>query len=170
LAFDIRHAEAIVARVTHSAGLLLYRRSQSEPEVLLVHPGGPFWIKKDDGAWSIPKGLYEENEDPLRAARREFAEETGCHADGAFIELGSFKQPGGKIISAWALEGDFDVGSLRSNTFSIEWPPRSGRIETFSEVDRAEWFTPPVARKKIVKGQIEIIDALFDKLTMQSGG
>jgi predicted NUDIX family NTP pyrophosphohydrolase len=162
--------ETIVARVIRSAGLLMYRRSQPEPEVLLVHPGGPFWIKKDDGAWSIPKGLYEENEDPLRAARREFAEETGCHANGDFMELCSFKQPGGKIISAWALEGDFDVGSLRSNTFSIEWPPRSGRMETFPEVDRAEWFTPPVAGKKLVKGQVEIIDALLGELMIRSSG
>ena len=148
----------------------MYRRGRSEPEVLLVHPGGPFWMKKDDGAWSIPKGLYEANEDPLQAARREFAEETGCRADGAFIELGSFKQPSGKIISAWALEGNFDAGSLRSNTFSMEWPPKSGRMETFPEVDRAEWFTPPVARKKLVKGQIEIIDALLDKLAIRSSG
>jgi predicted NUDIX family NTP pyrophosphohydrolase len=161
--------DTIVANAMRSAGLLMYRRSQPEPEVLLVQPGGPFWINKDDGAWSIPKGLYQKNEAPLQAARREFAEETGCHANGDFVELGSFKQPGGKRISAWALEGDFDVGSLRSNTFSIEWPPRSGRMETFPEVDRANWFTPPVARKKLVKGQVEIIDALLDKLMIRSG-
>jgi predicted NUDIX family NTP pyrophosphohydrolase len=158
--------ETIVAKAKYSAGLLMYRRTQSEPEVLLVHPGGPFWSNKDEGAWSIPKGLYEEDEPPLRAARREFEEETGCRADGDFIELGNFKQAGGKIISAWATEGDFNTGSLRSNTFSIEWPPRSGRIETFPEVDRAEWFTPSVARKKILKGQIGIIDALLNKLTV----
>jgi predicted NUDIX family NTP pyrophosphohydrolase len=158
--------EAIVAKAKRSAGILMYRRGGPELEVLLVHPGGPFWKNRDDGAWSIPKGLNEGDEEPPAAARREFAEETGCHADGDVVGLGDFKQSGGKIISAWALEGDFNPGSLHSNTFSIEWPPRSGRMGTFPEVDRAEWFTPRVARRKVVKGQIEIIDALLHQLTV----
>src|SRR5262245_47550688 len=120
----------------HSAGILMFRRSGPEPEVLLVHPGGPFWAKKDDGAWSIPKGLYESGEDPLAAARREFEEETGCVPDGEFIALGSFKQPGGKIVAAWAVEGDFDLAGFKSNPFSMEWPPKSGRIQQFPEADR----------------------------------
>jgi predicted NUDIX family NTP pyrophosphohydrolase len=146
-----------------SAGLLMYRRRG--PEVLLVHPGGPFWRNKDAGAWSIPKGLYDENEDPLAAARREFEEETGCRVDGksdAFA-LGSFRQPGGKIVTAFAVEGDFDVTVLRSNTFTIEWPPRSGRQASFPEVDRAEWLSPAAARAKLVKGQVPILDVFLAK-------
>jgi predicted NUDIX family NTP pyrophosphohydrolase len=144
-----------------SAGLLMFRRRQPEPEVLLVHPGGPFWQNKDAGVWSIPKGLYKEGEDALAAARREFEEETGCRADGDFIALGSFKQPGGKTIAAWAVEGDFDAAALRSNTFTIEWPPRSGRFAAFPEVDRAEWLSPAAARTKLLRGQVPILEAFL---------
>jgi predicted NUDIX family NTP pyrophosphohydrolase len=141
----------------------MYRRREAGPEILLVHPGGPFWRNKDAGVWSIPKGLYEENEDPLAAARREFEEETGCHVDGDFIALGSFRQPGGKIVTAFAVEGDFDVAALRSSSFSIEWPPRSGRQTSFPEVDRGEWFSPAAARAKLVKGQVSILDVFMAK-------
>jgi predicted NUDIX family NTP pyrophosphohydrolase len=144
-----------------SAGILMYRRRELAPEVLLVHPGGPFWRNKDAGAWSIPKGLYEEDEDPLAAARREFEEETGGSVGGEVVALGSFRQPGGKIIVAFAVEGDFDVTALRSNTFTIPWPPRSGREASFPEVDRAEWFAPAAARVKLVKGQVPILDAFL---------
>src|SRR5580693_7151766 len=146
-----------------SAGLLMYRRREAGPEILLVHPGGPFWRDKDAGAWSIPKGLYEEDENPVAAARREFEEETGCRPDGDFIALGNFRQPGGKIVTAFAVEGDFDVAALRSNSFTIEWPPRSGRQASFPEVDRGEWFSPAAARVKLVKGQVSILDAFLAK-------
>jgi predicted NUDIX family NTP pyrophosphohydrolase len=141
----------------------MYRRREAGPEILLVHPGGPFWRNKDAGAWSIPKGLYEEDENPVAAARREFEEETGCRPDGDFIALGSFRQPGGKIVTAFAVEGDFDVAALRSNSFSIEWPPRSGRQTSFPEVDRGEWFSPAAARAKLVKGQVSILDVFMAK-------
>jgi predicted NUDIX family NTP pyrophosphohydrolase len=147
-----------------SAGILMYRRRHGEVEVLLVHPGGPFWKNKDEGVWSIPKGLYEDDEDASLAARREFEEETGSRADGALVALGSFRQPGGKVVTAFALEADFDVASLRSNTFDLEWPPRSGRSATFPEVDRAEWLSPPAARRKLLKGQLPILEALLARL------
>ena len=147
-----------------SAGILMYRLKDHDPQLLLVHPGGPFWARKDDGAWSIPKGLFEEGEDPLTAARREFAEETGCRPSGELIALGRFKQPGGKIVSAWAVEGNFDLRAFKSNLFAIEWPPRSGRMREFSEADRADWFAPADAMRKIVKGQIPIIAALLNRL------
>jgi predicted NUDIX family NTP pyrophosphohydrolase len=142
---------------------LMYRRREAGPEILLVHPGGPFWRDKDAGAWSIPKGLYEEDENPVAAARREFEEETGCRPDGDFIALGNFRQPGGKIVTAFAVEGDFDVAALRSNSFTIEWPPRSGRQASFPEVDRGEWFSPAAARVKLVKGRVSILDAFLAK-------
>lgn len=145
-----------------SAGLLLYRGP--EPEVLLVHPGGPFWARRDDGAWSIPKGEYEEGEEPETAARREFAEETGYEPAGPALALGSFRQSAAKTVMVWALEGDFDPATLQSNTFTMEWPPRSGHLGTFPEVDRAAWFTPPQAERKILKGQLPILDALYRKL------
>jgi predicted NUDIX family NTP pyrophosphohydrolase len=141
---------------------------RSGPEVLLVHPGGPFWAKKDDGVWSIPKGLYED-ELALDAAKREFEEETGCKPQGDFIALGSFAQPGGKIISAWALEGDFDLAAFRSNLFAMEWPPKSGRMTEFPEADRAGWFTSVEALRKIVKGQVPIVNALLMKVGAASG-
>ena len=147
-----------------SAGILMYRRSGERIELLLVHPGGPFWARKDDGVWSIPKGLCLEGEDPLAAARREFAEETGCIPSGNFIDLGHFRQPGGKIVAAWALEGDFDTGNLNSNLFAMEWPPKSGRMQEFPEADRAEWFEPSHALRKILKGQVPIIRTLLDRL------
>jgi predicted NUDIX family NTP pyrophosphohydrolase len=131
----------------------MYRRSREGLEVLLVHPGGPFWKKKDAGAWSIPKGEYEAGEDPLDAARREFQEETGLAARGPFIPLTPLKQPGGKIVHAWAFEGDCDAEALKSNTFSMEWPPGSGRLQEFQEVDRAGWFAMEDARRKILRGQ-----------------
>jgi predicted NUDIX family NTP pyrophosphohydrolase len=125
-----------------SAGILLFRRRQQVLELLLVHPGGPFWARKDEGSWPIPKGLYEEREHALVAAKREFYEETGCAPDGQFIDLGTFKQPSGKHVTAWALEGEFDLALFKSNTFSMEWPPKSGRLEEFPEADRADWFAP----------------------------
>ena len=149
--------------VQKSAGILMFRR-RDNPEVLLVHPGGPFWVKRDDSAWSIPKGLFEEGEDPLVAARREFEEETGCRPGGDFIALGDFKQPSRKIISAWAVEGDFDLGRFKSNLFAMEWPPRSGRMQEFPEADRAGWFTPKHALRKIIKGQRPILDSLLQRL------
>jgi predicted NUDIX family NTP pyrophosphohydrolase len=149
---------------TNSAGLLMYRRRGPEPEVLLVHPGGPFWSKKDDGVWSIPKGLYDVGENPFDAAKREFEEETGCTPAGDFMTLGEFKQPGGKVISAWAFESDFDLAAFRSNLFSIEWPPRSGRQKEFPEADRAGWFDPALAARKLLQGQLPILDALLVRL------
>ena len=143
-----------------SAGILLFRRTPAGVEVMLVHPGGPFWAKKDLGAWSIPKGLADEGEDLLAAAKREFLEETGATVEGAFLDLGAHKQPGGKTIVAFALEGDFDPASLKSNTFALEWPPRSGRIAEFPEVDRAAWHSIDEALDKINKGQRPILVAL----------
>lgn len=152
-----------------SAGILMYRMKAQLPELLLVHPGGPYWAKKDDGAWSIPKGLCEAGEDSLTAARREFQEETGRLPEGNFIELGNFKQPSGKIISAWAVEGDFDPGSLESNLFTMEWPPKSGRMQQFPEVDRADWFSPAQAVRKIVKGQVPIVASFLERLGQGRG-
>lgn len=143
-----------------SAGLLMYRRRHGVLEIFLVHPGGPFWQKKDVGSWSIPKGEYTAEEDPLEVAKREFQEETGFKASGEFIPLTSRKQPSGKIITAWAFEGDCDASTIESNTFSMEWPPRSGKREEFPEVDRAGWFSIPVAKEKIIKGQSSFLDEL----------
>jgi predicted NUDIX family NTP pyrophosphohydrolase len=150
-----------------SAGILLFRRRPAGVEVMLVHPGGPFWAKKDAGSWSMPKGLADEGEDLLAAAKREFAEETGMRVEGAFLGLGAHKQPGGKTIVAWALEGDFDPKTLKSNIFAIEWPPRSGRMAEFPEVDRAAWYSIDEALEKANKGQTPIIAAL-DALTARS--
>lgn len=144
-----------------SAGILLYRRKTANVEVFLVHPGGPFWAKKDEGAWSIPKGEYELDADPLETAKREFTEETGFPITGPFTPLTKRKQPSGKIISAWAVEGDVDSANLRSNTFQMEWPPRSGRQQAFPEVDRGEWFNLAAARIKILPGQIEFLNELM---------
>jgi predicted NUDIX family NTP pyrophosphohydrolase len=147
----------------------MYKWTGSGPQFLLVHPGGPYWSRKDDGAWSIPKGLYEEGEDPLDAAKREFHEETGCVVpDGDFIMLGDFKQPGGKNVLAWAVEGDFDIARFRSNLFSIEWPPKSGRIEKFPEVDRAGWFPAPEASRMILKGQLPLLNLLLKRLAVRT--
>ncbi|MER9232628.1 NUDIX domain-containing protein [Mesorhizobium sp. M0622] len=136
-----------------SAGLLIYRRSEGLLQVLLVHPGGPFWAKKDHGAWSIPKGLVDENEDELAAAKREAEEELGVAIDGVFEHFGSYRQPGGKLVIAWCVEADFDTEAISSNTFVMEWPPRSGSMKEFPEVDRAGWFSLPEAEIKILKGQ-----------------
>ena len=143
-----------------SAGIMLFRRRPPRVEVMLVHPGGPFWAKKDLGAWSIPKGLADETEDLLEAAKREFLEETGMAVAGEFLELGAHKQPSGKTIAAWACEGDFDPALLKSNTFTLEWPPRSGRMAEFPEVDRAAWYSIDEAFMKINNGQRPIIAAL----------
>jgi predicted NUDIX family NTP pyrophosphohydrolase len=147
-----------------SAGILMYRRPGPAIEVLLVHPGGPYWARKDDGVWSIPKGRYGEDEDALAAARREFEEETGCVPAGRFVALGSFKQPSGKLISAWAVEGDLDLAQFRSNTFTMQWPPRSGRMQEFPEADKAAWMGPEQAARKILKGQLPILAALYQHL------
>ncbi|MDR6631450.1 putative NUDIX family NTP pyrophosphohydrolase [Phyllobacterium sp. 1468] len=147
-----------------SAGILMYRQTGNECEVLLVHPGGPFWRNKDISAWSIPKGEYGEGDDPERTARREFAEETGVVLDGELRFLGSIRQAGGKVVTAFALEGDFDVAGLVSNTFEIEWPPRSGRNEIFPEVDRAQWFSFDDAHRKIIAGQRRFLDRLQEML------
>ena len=148
-----------------SAGILLYRKSGGRLEVFLVHPGGPFWAKKDAGAWSIPKGEYLEGEDPESVARREFAEETGCELTGSMQPFTPLKQPSGKVISAWAVEGDLDVATLKSNTFALEWPPRSGTIQHFPEVDRGAWFDLYTARDKLLAGQRPFLDQLSRFLT-----
>ena len=138
----------------------MFRRRTGGLEVLLVHPGGPFWARKDEGAWSIPKGELAAGEEPLAAARREFEEETGCEAVGPFIRLTSITQRGGKVVHAWAVEGACDPAQLRSNLFSLEWPPKSGKHQQFPEVDRAEWFTVPVALQKINPAQRGFITEL----------
>lgn len=143
-----------------SAGILLYRRRDERLEIFLVHPGGPFWAKKDLGAWSIPKGEYQEDEDPFEVAKREFEEETGAAIEGEFAPLGEVKQAGGKIVSCWAIEGDCDPATLRSNTFQMEWPPRSGKQKEFPEVDRWEWFVFPEAEKRILPGQRPFLQQL----------
>ena len=147
-----------------SAGLLMFRRGSGGVEIFLVHPGGPFWARKDEGAWSIPKGEYNPGEDPFETARREFQEETGFQAGGDFISLSPRKQPSGKVVSAWAVEGDCDASAIKSNTFSMEWPPRSGKQQEFPEVDRAGWFTIPAAKEKILKGQVSFLDELMEIL------
>ena len=148
-----------------SAGILLYRIAGGAPEVLLVHPGGPYWARKDAGAWSIPKGEYEDGEDPQACALREFEEELGVELPpGQLAELGSVKQKGGKVVTAWATEGDLDAGAVSSNTFTMEWPPRSGRTEEFPEIDRAGWFEIGTAREKLVSAQTEFLDRLLERL------
>ena len=152
-----------------SAGILLFRGRGAQLRLLLVHPGGPFWAKKDLGAWSIPKGEHEEGEDPLAVARREFEEELGAPAPaGDAIELGELVQPSRKVITAFAIEGDFDPSRLKSNLFEMEWPPKSGRLQSFPEVDRAQWFTLDEAREKILPGQRPFIDRLLERLGQQS--
>lgn len=153
-----------------SAGLLVYRVVQDRLEVLLVHPGGPYWARRDNGAWSVPKGEYGEGEDPLEVAIREFREELGTDppADPSPAFLGELRQRSGKRVSVWALPGDLDVGTVRSNTFTMEWPPGSGATREFPEVDRAEWFGLGAARRKLVSGQVGFIDWLSELL--QSGG
>jgi predicted NUDIX family NTP pyrophosphohydrolase len=148
-----------------SAGILLHRGANGAPEVLLVHPGGPLWARRDAGAWSIPKGEYDDGEDPRACALREFEEETGTALPpGELVELGSVRQKGGKVVSAWAAEGDLDTASIRSNTFTMEWPPRSGQTAEFPEIDRAEWFGVEEARQKLVAAQTGFLDRLLERL------
>jgi predicted NUDIX family NTP pyrophosphohydrolase len=147
-----------------SAGVLLYRKSGGKLEIFLVHPGGPFWRNKDNGAWSVPKGEIGPDEDALAAAKREFEEETGFTLDGDFVQLQAVKQSSGKAVYAWAVEGDCDALQLTSNTFEMKWPPKSGRVQTFPEIDKSEWFSISVAREKIIKGQLPLLDELEQRL------
>jgi predicted NUDIX family NTP pyrophosphohydrolase len=156
----------VVDRPRLSAGLLLYRGAPPRLEVMLVHMGGPFWQRRDAHAWSIPKGECDPAEDPQATARREFTEETGLAVPaGEPLDLGALRQPGGKLVHAWALEGDLDVSEICSNTFELEWPRGSGTTRRFPEVDRAGWFDLSVAREKLVKGQIPFLDALAERVT-----
>jgi predicted NUDIX family NTP pyrophosphohydrolase len=148
-----------------SAGILLFSREDNVLRVFLVHPGGPFFAKKDAGNWSIPKGEIAEGEDALAAALREFEEETGCRPAGAFIPLSPVTQKGGKTVIAWATEGNCNAETIRSNTFSLEWPPKSGRMREFPEVDRAGWFTVDEAKQKLHPAQVALIDELVSKLS-----
>ena len=152
-----------------SAGIMMFRRRYGILEVFLVHPGGPFWAKKDAGAWSVPKGEYGEEEDPLEAARREFLEETGCEPSGDFIPLTPRKQASGKMVTAWAMEGDCDASAIRSNSFTLEWPPKSGRHREFPEVDRAGWFSIAAAKEKILQGQAGFLDELMKFIGKEEG-
>lgn len=155
-------------RIQLSAGLLMFRRRRGELEFLLVHPGGPFFVRKDEGAWSIPKGEAAADEDLLSRARIEFAEELGLEPHGDFVPLGSIKQAGGKTVYAWAFEGDLPQDFvLRSNTFELEWPPRSGKHQIFPEIDRAEFFPEKVARRKINPAQVELLDRLRQLVTTE---
>jgi predicted NUDIX family NTP pyrophosphohydrolase len=147
-----------------SAGLLLYRRRAGNLEVLLVHPGGPFWQKRDAGAWSIPKGEFGDDEDALAAAQREFQEETGLVALGQFVPLRPIKQRGGKTVYAWMVECDLDASQIKSNVFSMEWPPKSGKFQEFAEIDRAEWFTLDLAMEKIIEAQRPLLEEAQSKL------
>ena len=147
-----------------SAGLLMYRKSGSSVEIFLVHPGGPFWAKKEEGVWSIPKGLVDPGEDKLEAAKREFAEETSVIPSGPFLELGQIRQKSGKQVYAWACEGNCDPPSIKSNTFTLEWPPRSGRMSEFPEIDRGEFFATAEALRKINPRQAEFVNRLKDRL------
>jgi predicted NUDIX family NTP pyrophosphohydrolase len=144
-----------------SAGLLLFRKARADVQVLLGHPGGPFWSKKDLGAWTIPKGLIASGESPLAAAKREFGEETGHQPSAEVVSLGDAKQPGGKVVHVWAVQGDWDADQLLSNTFEMEWPPKSGRRQTYPELDRAGWFSISEARQKMLKGQQVFLDRLL---------
>ena len=147
-----------------SAAILLFRQKHSFIEVFLVHPGGPFWTKKDAGAWSLPKGEYLEEEDPLAAARRELEEETSLSVDGEFLPLGELQQSRGKRVTAWALEYDFDPAQIKSNSFTLEWPPKSGRVQEFPEVDAGAWFSLAAANDKLVPGQRPFLTRLSEKL------
>jgi predicted NUDIX family NTP pyrophosphohydrolase len=149
----------------HSAGIVVYRQINDQPEVLLAHMGSPWWVKKDLGAWSIPKGLVEEGEEPLEAAKREFQEEFGLQVPkGDFTPLGQIQQNNNKVVTAWAIESDIDASKVRSNTFKVEWPPRSGKTQEFPEIDRAEWFTFPEAAKRLVPGQTGLLENLANTL------
>ena len=147
-----------------SAGILLFRLVNKKPELFLVHPGGPFWAKKDEGAWSIPKGEFDDSEDALEAAKREFSEETGVNIEGEFIVLSPAKQKSGKTVYAWAVEGDIDPSKIKSNHFEMEWPPRSGKMKSFPEIDKAAWFDVKEALQKINSGQASLIRELVTKI------
>jgi predicted NUDIX family NTP pyrophosphohydrolase len=149
-----------------SAGILLYRFQSGHLQVFLVHPGGPFWAQKDDGAWSIPKGEYHDGDDLLATARREFREETGSEVTGSFRALSPLTQPSGKVVSAWAVKGDIDASTVKSNTFSLEWPPRSGKTIECPEVDRGAWFDMPTAIQKLQPGQRGFLDQLHQLLML----
>jgi predicted NUDIX family NTP pyrophosphohydrolase len=153
-----------------SAGILLYRYQSGTLQVFLVHPGGPFWAQKDEGAWSIPKGEYHDGDDPLATAKREFREETSSEVTGSFRALSPLIQPSGKVVSAWAVEGDIDAATVKSNTFSLEWPPHSGKQSEFPEVDRGAWFDVPTARLKLQPGQRGFLDQLQGLLTDTAPG
>ncbi len=148
-----------------SAGILLHRGGPDGREVLLVHPGGPFWAKRDDGVWSIPKGEYDDGEEPMAAALREFAEELGSALEHSehLVDLGEVRQRNRKLVTAWAVEGDLDASAVRSNTFTMEWPPRSGRTQEFPEIDRAEWFPAARAREKLIEAQVAFLDRLEER-------
>jgi predicted NUDIX family NTP pyrophosphohydrolase len=153
-----------------SAGILVFRLDAGAPRVLLVHPGGPLWARRDLGAWSIPKGEVDDGEDPLACALREFAEELGSPAPaGPRIDLGTIRQKGGKVVQGWAVEGDLDPDALRSGTFTMEWPPRSGRTQEFPEVDRAAWFGVEEARERLLPAQVELLDRLLERLGARAG-
>ena len=157
----------------HSAGILLFRVREERPQVLLVHPGGPFWSGKDEGAWSIPKGVFEEHESPLEAAKREFKEETGFEVAGyemagQFIDLGTIRQPSKKIVHVWALASDLDATLATSNKFTMQWPKNSGIMKEFPEIDKAEWFDVEKARIKILKGQAGFIDRLLEAIKLDA--
>jgi predicted NUDIX family NTP pyrophosphohydrolase len=157
------------AAKAQSAGLLLFRQGNEDVEVLLAHPGGPFWRNKDHGAWTIPKGLIASGETPISAAQREFAEEIGYRPAGEPVSLGNAKQSGSKLVHVWAVQDDWDPADLRSNTFELEWPPRSGRRQSFPEVDRAAWFDLAEARIRILKGQAVFIERLLEVLNQAKG-
>ena len=150
-----------------SAGILVFRKRDSGVELFLVHPGGPFWARKDLGAWSIPKGEYEEGEDPLTVARREFTEETGQSISGDMVALEPCTLPSKKVVTAWAVEGDVDAANIKSNLFEMEWPPKSGKMESFPEVDRGEWFTAHEAVQRIQPGQLPLLQQLCERLGVQ---
>jgi predicted NUDIX family NTP pyrophosphohydrolase len=153
-----------------SSGLLLFRWRENRLEVLLVHMGGPFWSRRDAAAWSLPKGEHEPGEDSLLAARREFGEELGmAPPSGAAVDLGSLKQPSGKVIHAWAQQADIDASEIRSNTFELEWPRGSGKLQQFPEVDRAGWFEPQAAREKLISGQLPFLDLLLERIGASRG-
>ena len=153
-----------------AAGILLYRQTARGLEVLLAHPGGPLWARKDLGAWTIPKGQFEDDESALEAAKREFEEEMGSPARGEFVELGSIRQPSGKVVHGFTAESDFDVATVKSNLFTLEWPPRSGKKGQFPEIDRAQWFSIEEARQKILKGQEPFLDRLLTLLKSSPAG
>lgn len=149
----------------HSAGLIIFRRTGNEPEALLAHMGAPWWVKKDTGAWSVPKGEIDEGEDPLETAKREFGEELSLSIpEGKFIDLGTIEQHNNKTVQAWAIEGNVDAGNIKSNTFKTEWPPRSGKVQEFPEIDRAAWFNLADASQKVVRGQGELFQRLAQHL------